>query len=76
MKTVLSEKGQITIPKPLRERLGLRPGQILEFDVKNGQLILTKASGQDPVDAVYGMAKFGAFTDELMRELRGAPPKP
>lgn len=76
MKTVLSEKGQITIPKPLRERLGLRPGQILDFEVKDGQLVLTKASGRDPVDGVYGTARFGASTDELMRELRGEPPEP
>ena len=29
MKTRVSERGQITIPKAVRERLGIRPGQVL-----------------------------------------------
>ena len=32
MKSVLTSKGQITLPKPLRERLGLKSGDVLEFD--------------------------------------------
>ena len=31
MKAVVSEKGQVTIPKTLRDRLGIRPGQVLDF---------------------------------------------
>ena len=29
MKARVSEKGQVTIPKKLRERLGIRPGEVL-----------------------------------------------
>lgn len=32
MKSVLTSKGQITLPKPLRDRLGLKSGDVLEFD--------------------------------------------
>lgn len=32
MKATLTSKGQITIPLKIRERLGLKPGQQLEFD--------------------------------------------
>ena len=32
MKAVLASKGQIMLPKPLRDRLGLKSGDILEFD--------------------------------------------
>jgi AbrB family looped-hinge helix DNA binding protein len=31
MKTTVSEKGQVTIPKRLRDRLGIRPGEVLEL---------------------------------------------
>jgi len=44
MTAVLSEKGQITIPKPLREKLGLLPGAVLEFQALNGRLVGAKKS--------------------------------
>jgi antitoxin PrlF len=31
MKAVVAERGQVTIPKRLRDRLGIRPGTVLEF---------------------------------------------
>lgn len=39
--TIVSEKGQITIPKRLRDRMGLRKGQVLEIREQHGRLILT-----------------------------------
>ena len=36
MKTVISTKGQVTIPKEVRDRLGLRPGTQLEFAARGG----------------------------------------
>jgi AbrB family looped-hinge helix DNA binding protein len=73
MKAIVSEKGQVTIPKALRDRLGLRPGQVLDFHEKDGQLVAMKVSGQDPVDSVYGILKLGAPTDAVIRALRGKP---
>ncbi len=74
MKTVVSAKGQITIPQPLRRRLGIRAGQALEVSEKSGCLVLAKADARDPVDAVYGMLKLGRPTDHLMAQLRGNAP--
>jgi AbrB family looped-hinge helix DNA binding protein len=71
MKTIVSEKGQITIPKPLRERLGIRPGQILDFREEQGRLVAVKATPQDPVESVYGILKLGRPTDEAIAALRG-----
>jgi antitoxin PrlF len=71
MKATVSEKGQVTIPKPLRDRLGIRRGQVLEFRAERGQLIASKAAPEDAVEAVFGILKLGASTDDLIDELRG-----
>ncbi len=71
MKSVVSEKGQVTLPKKLRDRLGIRPGQVLDFETVKGALVARKVDGSDPVDRVYGVLKDCGSTDRLMRELRG-----
>ena len=56
MRTTISTKGQITIPKTIRSRLGLRPGTQMEFTAENGRLVGRKAeTEQDPVAAVTGI---------------------
>ncbi len=74
MLSTVSEKGQITVPKPLRERLGIRPGDQLEILEEGGRLVLTKTlGGGDPVDAAYGILSLDVSTDEAIRALRGEP---
>ncbi len=48
MKSIVSEKGQVTIPKRLRERLGIRPGQVLDFVEEQGRLLPDRCSFNDP----------------------------
>src|SRR5205814_8621544 len=45
MKTVVSDKGQITIPKALRQRLGIRPGQVLKVEENRGRLATALEAG-------------------------------
>lgn len=71
MKAIVSEKGQITIPKVLRECLGLGPGQVFDFRERKGRLIAEKLPLQDTVSSVYGILRLGRRMDTLMRELRG-----
>jgi AbrB family looped-hinge helix DNA binding protein len=71
MKTVVSEKGQVTIPKPLRVRLGLRKGQVLDVRQERDRLVMTKSTAADPFDKYFGILKVGKTTDEIMAELRG-----
>jgi len=73
MKSVVSEKGQVTIPKRLRDRLGLRPGVVLEFRDEGGELVATKAVERDPIDAVYGILPPGFDTDAYIAAIRGEP---
>jgi antitoxin PrlF len=53
MKATVSEKGQVTIPKALRTKLGIGPGAVLEFEEDRGRLIGRKASQRNPVDEVW-----------------------
>jgi AbrB family looped-hinge helix DNA binding protein len=71
MKAIVSEKGQVTIPKPIRDRLGIRAGQALDFRAEQGQLVATKITPQDAVESVYGILKLGRPTDAVMKMLRG-----
>jgi AbrB family looped-hinge helix DNA binding protein len=71
MKAVVSEKGQVTIPKPLRDRLGIRPGAVLDFEEDHGRLVGKKADDRDPVDLVYGTLTLDVSVDEFIDELRG-----
>jgi AbrB family looped-hinge helix DNA binding protein len=49
MKTIVSERGQITLPKSIRTDLGIRAGTVLELTVVDGKIIGSKREGQDPV---------------------------
>ncbi|MCX5768790.1 MAG: AbrB/MazE/SpoVT family DNA-binding domain-containing protein [Candidatus Hydrogenedentes bacterium] len=71
MKAVVAERGQITIPKPIRDRLGLTPGTLLDLREHNGKILAEKVPHNDPVAQVRGCLKLDKPTDELIDELRG-----
>jgi antitoxin PrlF len=71
MKAVVAERGQITIPKALRVALGIRPGTILDFEIRDHHLIAVKMEKIDPVEKVYGCLKTTLRTDEIIKDLRG-----
>ncbi len=71
MKTSVSEKGQVTIPKALRDSLGIRAGQVLHVREDRGRLIVTKQPEGDIVESVVGVLGRAASADALLSELRG-----
>lgn len=71
MKAKVAERGQVTIPKSLRERLGIRPGTMLDFSTEKGRLVAVKFESVHAVDQVYGKFGKGRATDEILAELRG-----
>jgi hypothetical protein len=58
-------------PKRLRERLGVKPGTVLEFSEEHGRLIAVKSGGADPISEVYGCLGKKIDTDATMARLRG-----
>ena len=70
MKAIVAERGQVTIPKALRERLGILPQTVLDFREEDGRLVATKVLETDPVATVMGCLKRDKPTDALLKELR------
>ncbi|MFA6037620.1 MAG: AbrB/MazE/SpoVT family DNA-binding domain-containing protein [Legionellales bacterium] len=71
MLSKVAERGQVTIPKTLREKLGIHPGAILDFKIEHGALIAKKVITTDPVAKVMGCLKMAQTTDEFIEEIRG-----
>lgn len=73
MKAVVADRGQVTIPKVLRQRLGIRPRTVLDFREENGMLVARKAAENDAVTEVMGCLKINRTTDDILVDLRGEP---
>jgi len=68
----ISERGQITIPKPLRDRFGLHKNIEVEMiSTKEGILIQKHSRSRHPVDSVYGILNRPSDTDTYIEEVRG-----
>ena len=79
MSTTLTSKGQVTIPKRIRDAMNLVPGAAVEFSVNAaGEVVLhppkagkgKPAPSRDRFDAVRGRADVRWRTDALMKLLR------
>lgn len=73
--TTLTSKGQVTIPKPVRDRLGVKPGDEVAFDMgPDGRVTIAKATGKPKrsrFEALLGHAGKGMTTDQIMALTRG-----
>jgi AbrB family looped-hinge helix DNA binding protein len=69
----VTSKGQITIPKDVRTRLGVRPGDELEFIETDGVFTLRKRTTPSRFDRWIGYAKEfkGQDPDKLIEDWRG-----
>ncbi len=77
MPTTVTSKGQVTIPKPVRDRLGIKPGNAVEFElIPDGRVVLVKLGARRPrsrFEALRGRAGKGLSTDQIMALTRGEP---
>lgn len=69
----VSERGQITIPKSLRDRFGLHQNVEVEISpTENGLLIQKRTAAMHPVDQFAGILDgTGLDVDEYIEEIRG-----
>ncbi len=61
MQTMMTTKGQVTIPKRVRDELGLKPGRPVDFDINDaGEVVIRKPGAKkrirDRFDAAVGSA--------------------
>jgi AbrB family looped-hinge helix DNA binding protein len=81
MATTITSKGQVTIPKHIRDALRLEPGNAVDFSVnRDGELVLQRAKrgaarkgAGDRFSAVRGRAEVKWRTRDLMKLLRDEP---
>ena len=77
MATTLTSKGQVTIPKQIREALNLAPGCAVDFAVnRQGEVVIHKVGARpgrkpDRFEAARGKADIKWRTADLMALLRG-----
>lgn len=70
----LTSKGQVTIPKSLRDKYGLDENTEIGFEDEGGAIRIVKKGGaRSPVDSVYGiLGQKKKCTDAAIKKLRGA----
>ena len=68
----IGERGQITIPKDLREKYGFFPSIVIEFISEEGGVkIQKKTKHRSPVKEVYGILGKKERTDKYIEDIRG-----
>lgn len=74
----ITSKGQVTIPKEIRDEFGLLPGTEVEFVEDNGEIKIRKMPegsnrGREIVERLRkaGGGKYRLSTEEIMRMTRG-----
>lgn len=78
MSYALTSKSQVTIPKRIRESLGVEQGGSVEFRMNDrGEVVIEKAGEGESVESRFaklrGIWKGGMTTDEIMALTRGEP---
>lgn len=76
----VTTKGQVTIPKEIRDALGIEPGDEVTFERTDDGYRLRKkapttAEGDDPFAKYRGHAESDDTMHERMRRLRGEYPR-
>jgi len=65
-KTKVGPKGQIVIPKAIRDELGVKPEDIVLLDIERERIVVEKVT-EDPLKAIFEFSqKFGRKSSEIV----------
>lgn len=68
----LTSKGQVTIPKAIRDQFGLHAGTEIEFGVEGNRVFLSANKGRrDSLGKARGTANAGLSTEQILQLTRG-----
>lgn len=70
-RTKMTSKGQVTIPKKLRTKIGLKPGDYLCIQETDEGYVIKKMVREDNFDKYVGFLNKPASSDKIIEELRG-----
>ena len=70
-KVKVTSKGQITIPKQLREEMGINPGDHLEVKETQVGYVIKKEVNKEKLKKYVGVLNKNTNTNEIIEELRG-----
>ena len=75
MEATVAERGQITLPKAVRDALGLVKGTQLKVELDGSRIILRK-NVDDAISRLRGKFRLDGYasTDEALRAVRGRAP--
>lgn len=76
MAVKVTRKGQVTIPKPVRDRLGINPGSKVDFEIaEDGRAFMRKIAARavrpSRFERMRGTATSSLTTEEIMALTRG-----
>ncbi len=69
----LTSKGQITLPKSIRQALGVDTGGKVAFDLRGGEVVVTRADAEHEDPAIGAFLTLLARDIEAGRNIRGLP---
>lgn len=71
MKTTLDRFGRLVVPKDIRDRLGLKPGDEIEIDEHENEVVLKPVEHETPLKIEEGILVFtGTATGDLTEAVR------
>jgi len=71
MNSRVGERGQVTIPKKMRDRLGIRSGEEVEFEEHEDFLVMRKSAASDVMEELRGLVARRGAVDDYLVEFRG-----